>query len=109
MHVVPIVVDLNMLCPHVLLVRFHGGGKGLFRAGVVAGAIEDVAGHVDHVSRGWRETAEDFGAVKSLLRVRTPLNGMNPVMIRRRVVRILLEDGLENRQGFLFAGARLTI
>ena len=47
--------------------------------------------------------------MESLLRVRTCLNGMNPVMIRRRVVGVLFEDCLQNRQGFPVGGARLAV
>ncbi len=80
--VVPVVVDSDMLRLHVLLIGMHGRGERFFRAGVVAGAIEDVARHVDHVAGGWSEATQDFGAVQSLLRMRTGFDGMNPVMVR---------------------------
>ena len=79
--VVPIVIDIDVLQLHVVFVGFNAGGEGIFGAGVIAGAIEDVAGHVDHVAGGGSEASEDFGAVESLLGTRAGFDGVNPVVV----------------------------
>ena len=83
--------------------------KDSFGAGVIAGAIEDVAGHVDHVAGGGSEAAEDFGAVQGLLRVRTGFDGVNPVVIRGGIFRVFLQNGLQNRKSFFLAGVRVAV
>ena len=47
--------------------------------------------------------------MQGLLRLRTCFDGVNPVVIRGRVVGVLLEDGLENRQRLFLPGARLAV
>src|SRR5271155_634927 len=98
-----------MLCPHVLLIGLHGGGEGFLRAGIVAGTKKDMARHVDHVSRRWSKAAENFGALKGLLRVWTCLYRMNPVMVRRGVFRILFQHDLKYRQSLFLPRAGLIV
>ena len=64
---------------------------------------------MDHVSRRGRETAENFGVVQGLLGVTAGLDCMNPVVIGCRVVRILFQDRLQNRQGLLLTRSWFTI
>jgi hypothetical protein len=47
--------------------------------------------------------------VQGLFRVRAGLNGVNPVVIRGRVVWVFLEDACENREIFFVARARKRI
>ena len=64
--VIPIVIDADVLGLHVGLVGDGRGGERFVGGGVIAGAIEDVAGHVDHMAGRGSEAAENFGAVLRL-------------------------------------------
>src|SRR5277367_2975845 len=79
--VVPIVVDVDVLGLHIVLVGEDGGGEGFFGASVITSAIENVAGHVDHVAGSGGEAAKDFGAVDGLLGMLAGFDGVNPVVI----------------------------
>ena len=108
MHVVPGVVDGNVLGVHVGFVDLSGGGEPVLGFGVVAGAVEDVAGHVDHVAGAGREGGELFGGVDGALGMIAGLHGVDPVMVEGGVVGMGLEGCFENFDGLLGAGERIA-
>ena len=108
MHVVPVVVHGDVLLPHVVFVGQRGSIERNLRPGVISGAVKDVSGHVDHVSRGRRQRGEYLRAVQGLFRVRAGLNGVDPEMVRGGVFRFLFQNTLQDRQLFFLAFARLS-
>jgi hypothetical protein len=50
MNVVPVIVHRDMLEPHIRFIGFGRSIEGRLRPGILAEAIVDMAGHVNHVA-----------------------------------------------------------
>ncbi len=108
MDVVPVIVRRDVLLAHVAFIGQRRSIECSLGAGVISGAVKDVAGHVDHVPRRRRQRAQNLRAVQSLFRVRAGFDGVDPEMVRGGVLRFLLQHTLQERQLLLLAFARFS-
>jgi len=95
--VVPVVDHRDALLLHVGEVDFAGGQEGIARLGVLADPVIDMAGHVGDVATAWCERGEDGGAREAVLGARAVLDGVDPVVMGGRVVRMRSEDVAQDR------------
>ncbi len=89
MDVVPVIVSRDLLLAHVALVGERGSIEGTLSACIISGAVKDVPGHVDHVSRRGRQRPQYLRAVQSLFRVWAGFDGVDPEMVSGGVLRFL--------------------
>jgi hypothetical protein len=108
-HVVPVVFDRDVLLALVLLLDGGGLGEPVLGGGVVADTVIDVAGHVDHVPGGGRETGEDGGAVERLFGMRAGFDSVDPVVVGGGVVGACCEDFLDECDLLLLAFLGLAV
>ena len=99
MRVVPIITHADVLLVHIIAVHALGFQKNLARALVIAQAIKNVAGHVDHVSRPGRELAEFLRAFDRPFRMVAPFHRMDPIVIRGGVVGIIVQQIAQTAPG----------
>lgn len=98
-----------MLGFHVGFVDAGGCGEGVLRAIVFAEEIEDVSGHVDHVSAGGCEGAEfECGGARKL-RMVAGFDDVNPVVKDGGVVWMLLHERVQYVLRFLRAGVGVAV
>ena len=100
MDVVPVVIDADVLGLHVGFVGDGGGGERFVGGGVLAHAIEDVAGHVHHVAGGRARGGREFRRCAALARAWAGFDGVNPVVICGGVFGLFFQNGLQNRETF---------
>src|SRR5262249_40857718 len=89
--VVPIVTDSDILFRHVFTVDLQRVQKNLSSATVIAHPIKDVARHMYQMTGGGSQAPQSLGALDCPLRMLAGLDGMDPVMIRCRAVRMILQ------------------
>jgi hypothetical protein len=93
----------------VALVRGDGAPVRLGRVGVAPDAHVDVGRHVHQVAGGRRESGEPLRARQCPLRARRRFDGVDVVVVRAQVVRVLREHAFEDRDDLRRAGRRLAI
>ncbi len=89
----------------------HVGGDRVRFLGrnVAAGPHVDVGGHVDEVARGGHEGLEARRRGQRLLRLAGRLDGVDVVMVRSGVLRVPLQDRLEDRDDLDGVFSRLSV
>ena len=106
--VVPVIFLCYVLPVHVGAIDVHGIEKDLSGALVVADAIKDVSGHVDHVSGIWSERSEALGAWDCQFGM-AAFHGVDPVVVGGGVVGMLLQDLAQYRLPIKGTGARFAL
>src|SRR6185437_2308493 len=87
-RVVPVVRWAHVLALHVVAVDAHGIQEDLARPLVVANTIEDVSGHMHHMSGGWCKRSKPLGRCNRPLWV-AGFDGVDPIMVRGSIVGML--------------------